>query len=252
MRWTVGKTAKLSGVTVRTLHHYDAIGLLRPSGRSESGYRFYEDGDLERLRQILFYRELAFPLDEIAMLLDRNGDPEAHLRRQHEVIRERIARLEALAAAVNVELEARRMGIALTAEERFEVFGEFKPELYVDEVRERWGSTDAYRESARRTARYSKADWLVITSEMNTIEQGVADLLVRGEPASSVAAMTLADTHRRHICRWFYDCDIVMHRCLADMYVADDRFAAHYNAISPGLAQFVHDAIQANANSTTD
>ncbi len=248
MRRTIGQTAKLSGVTVRTLHHYDAIGLLRPSGRSGAGYRTYDDADLTRLRQILFYRALEYPLDEIASLLDRNADPMVHLRRQRDRLNARVARLQALAEAVNGELEARIMGIALTAEERFEVFGEFKPEQYAEEVRDRWGHSEAHRESIRRSAGYDKADWLGIKDASSAIEKGFADLLAEGGSPTSIKAMDLAESHRLNMSRWFYDCDAEMHRGLAEMYIADPRFAAHYEEIALGLAQFVYDAIQANAN----
>ena len=248
MRWTVGQTAKMSGVSVRTLHHYDAIGLLRSSGRSEAGYRTYDEGDLARLRQILFYRELEFPLTEIASLLDRESDPAMHLRRQRDLLNVRIARLRELADAVAHEMEAREMDIALTAEERFEVFGDFKPEEHAAEVRDRWGDSDAYRESAGRTAGYDKSDWLRIKSETNAIEQGFANLKASGESATSTQAKELAEAHRLSISRWFYECDLEMHRGLAEMYIADPRFAAHYDEIAPGLARFVHDAILANAD----
>ena len=92
---TVGEVAKLSGVTVRTLHHYDEIGLLSAGARSDAGYRRYGDSDLDRLQQILFYRELGFGLDEIKTVLEDGGTNRiGHLRRQHAMLRDRIARLE--------------------------------------------------------------------------------------------------------------------------------------------------------------
>jgi DNA-binding transcriptional MerR regulator len=144
----VGQVAGFAGVTVRTLHHYDDIGLLAPGERSHAGHRRYSDADLDRLQQILFYRELGFPLEEVAALLDDpDTDPRAHLRRQHELLTARIEKLQKMAAAVEHAMEARKMGINLTPEEKFEVFGDFDPDQYEDEVRERWGDTDAYRQS---------------------------------------------------------------------------------------------------------
>ena len=140
---TVGEVAALAGVTVRTLHHYDRIGLLSPSGRSAAGYRQYSAADLDRLHRVLLYRELGFSLEDVAALLDDDADPEAHLRRQHRLLRDRLERTSAMVAAVEKEMEARHMGIALTPEERFEVFGEHDPERYEAEVQERWGDTDA-------------------------------------------------------------------------------------------------------------
>lgn len=121
---TVGELADLAGVTVRTLHHYDEIGLLSPSARSPAGYRLYDEADLLRLRQILFYRELDFPLDDIAAIVaDKDVDAGAHLRRQHRLLRERIERMGSLVDAIEHEMEAQKLGISLTPEEQFEVFG---------------------------------------------------------------------------------------------------------------------------------
>lgn len=248
MRRTIGQVARISGTSVRTLRHYDAIGLLTPSARSEAGYRVYDAADLDRLRQILFYRELEFPLHEIASLLARAADPVEHLARQRDLLTAKLERLRAVADAVDIELEARRMGIALNADERFEVFGNFKPESHADEVKERWGDTDAYRESARRTATYGKADWLAIKHETDAIESGFASLLASGSSPHSADALEFAEAHRRSISKWFYDCGHDLHRCLAEMYSSDPRFTAHYDDIAPGLAQFVHDAIVANAD----
>src|ERR671915_517822 len=109
---TVGAVARMSGVTVRTLHHYDEIGLLRPSGRSDNGYRRYADADLERLQRILFYRELGFGLDDIRNLItDGDADAIGHLRRQHAMLRDRIGRLERMVASVEKAMEAHTMGV---------------------------------------------------------------------------------------------------------------------------------------------
>ena len=248
MAYTVGRVAEIAGVTVRTLHHYDEIGLLTPGERSGAGARRYDDADLERLQQILLYRELGFTLDEIATILD---DPDvearAHLRRQHGLLQDRISRLQEMVAAVEYMLEAQKMGINLTPEEKFEVFGDFDPDAYTEEVEERWGNTDAYQESTRRTARYTKDDW-------QRIQQESADLMVRwlaafdaGTPAESQAAMDLAEEHRQQIGKFFYNCTFEIHIGLAEMYLADPRFTKNYEDQRAGLAQYVHDAIMANA-----
>ena len=180
----VGEVAALAGVTVRTLHHYDRIGLLSPSGRTGAGYRQYSPADLDRLHQVLLYRELGFPLEEVATLLDApDADPEAHLRRQHRLLRDRLERTSAMVAAVEKEMEARSMGISLTPEERFEVFGEHDPAQYEAEVEERWGETDAYAQSKRKTAAYSKDDWLRIKAEGADIEARFAAALRSGVAA---------------------------------------------------------------------
>ncbi|MEV5988398.1 MerR family transcriptional regulator [Streptomyces sp. NPDC052051] len=248
MSYSVGQVADVAGVTVRTLHHYDDIGLLVPGGRSHAGHRRYGDEDLDRLQRILFYRELGFPLDEVAALLDDpDADPRAHLRRQHELLTARIEKLRKMAAAVEQAMEARRMGINLTPEERFEVFGDKDPEQYAEETEQRWGGTEAYAESRRRAARYTKEDWKRIQAEVDDWSERYAALVAAGEPAVGRAAMDLAEEHRQHVSRWFFEVPYEMHRCFAEMYVSDERFKAYYDAMRPGLAEHLHDAMLANA-----
>jgi MerR family transcriptional regulator, thiopeptide resistance regulator len=248
MSLTVGAVARMAGVTVRTLHHYDEIGLLTPSGRSNAGYRRYADEDLERLQRILFYRELGFGLDQIkTVMTDGTADASAHLRRQHAMLLERIGRLQRMASAVEKAMEARTMGINLTPEERLEVFGDFDPHEHEAEVEERWGDTDAYRESARRTASYTKADWQRMKAEAAGPMNRLVAAMDAGSPADAAEAMDAADAHRQHISRWFYDCSYEVHVGLAEMYVADARFTATYEKVAPGLARYLHDAIKANA-----
>ncbi|MFE7622108.1 MerR family transcriptional regulator [Streptomyces sp. NPDC057509] len=248
MEHSVGQVAGFAGVTVRTLHHYDAIGLLSPSGRSHAGHRRYNDADLDRLQQILFYRELGFPLDEIAALLDDpDADPQKHLRRQHALLSHRIAELQRMAAAVETAMEARRMGINLTPEEKFEVFGDKDPEQYAEEAERRWGGTDTYAESQRRAAGYTKEDWQRMKAEVDSWAERYQALMEAGEPATGERAMDMAEEHRLHISGWFYECGYEMHRCLGEMYVADPRFKAFYESMRPGLAEHLREAIDANA-----
>ena len=247
MNYSVGQVAGFAGVTVRTLHHYDDISLLVPSERSHVGHRRYSDADLDRLQQILFYRELGFPLEEVAALLDDpDADPRAHLRRQHELLTARIEKLRKMAAAVEHAMEARTMGLNLTPEEKFEVFGD-DPEQYAEEVEERWGDTDEYADSQRRTASYTKEDWKRIQAEAADWGERYGALMSADEPPTGEAAITLAEEHRQHICTWFYECTYEIHRCLGEMYVSDERFKAFYDALRPGLAEHLRDAIAANA-----
>ena len=118
---------------------------------------------------------------------------------------------------------------------------------YEKEVQERWGQTDAYRESARRTKSYKSEDWARIKAESESIEAGMAELMNAGEPPDGARAMDQAELARAHIDRWFYPCSHRMHAGLADMYTADPRFAAHYEERAQGLASFVASAIRANA-----
>ncbi|MFJ6568641.1 MerR family transcriptional regulator [Streptomyces sp. NPDC091292] len=248
MNYSVGQVAGFAGVTVRTLHHYDEIGLLTPGGRSHAGHRRYSDTDLDRLQQILFYRELGFPLEEVAVLLDDpDADPRAHLRRQHELLTARIEKLRRMAAAVETAMEARKMGINLTPEEKFEVFGDFDPDQYADEVEQRWGDTDAYAESQRKAATYTKEDWARIQGEADALTRRFVALMEAGEPADSEAAMDAAEDHRGQITRHHYTCPYEMHVCLAEMYIADERFTRNIDKAKPGLAAYLRAAILANA-----
>ncbi|WP_327368199.1 MerR family transcriptional regulator [Streptomyces sp. NBC_01217] len=248
MDYSVGQVAGFAGVTVRTLHHYDGIGLLSPGGRSHAGHRRYDDGDLDRLQQILFYRELGFPLDEIAVLLDDpDADPQEHLRRQHRLLSDRIAALRKMAAAVETAMEARKMGINLTPEEKFEVFGDKDPEEHAQEAERRWGGTATYAESQRRVARYTKDDWKRMQAEVADWGAAYSALMEAGEPATGERAMELAEAHRLHITKWFYECTPEIHRGLGEMYVHDPQFRAYYESMRPGLAEHLRDAIEANA-----
>ena len=255
--YTVGELAALAGVSVRTLHHYDRVGLLTPSGRTSAGYRLYRDTDLERLRQVLFYRELDFGLDDIAsMLADSGSTIDDHLRRQHRLFRDRIARDRGLLTALEKEMEARAMGVSLTVEEQFELFGDTGPKAFGDgewarEAEERWGDADAWAESKRRTAAYTKSDWVRIKDEADANVAEFAAAMAAGETADSPRALAAAEAHRQHICRWFYDCGYDIHRCLGQMYVDDERFTANYDSVAGGLARYVRDAIVANANANS-
>jgi DNA-binding transcriptional MerR regulator len=246
--YSVGTVTRMSGVTVRTLHHYDEIGLLPPSGRTPAGYRRYCDADLERLQQILGYRELGFPLEEIATILaEPDADAMGHLRRQHRLLLERLERLRTMVDALEFMMEAQQMGIRLTPQERFEVFGDFDPDEHAAEAEQRWGGTDAYRESQRRTASYTKDDWHRIRAETGQLYERAAGLMRAGVAADTAAAMDLAEEHRGQISRWFYDCSYEIHRGLGEMYAADERFTATIDAAAPGLAAYLREAILANA-----
>jgi DNA-binding transcriptional MerR regulator len=247
---SVGRLAELAGVTVRTLHHYDEIGLVRPSARTAGGYRAYAPGDVERLRRVLTYRRLGFALREVAELVtDPDVDAVAHLRRQRALLVSRREQVDAMVAAIDKELEASAMGINLTPEEQLEVFGTGKAGgEWADEAEQRWGGTDAYRESRRRAAGYGKDDWARIKAETDENVRAFAAALRAGRPADGPEAAALAERHRAHIGRYFYDCGYAAHRGLAEMYVTDPRFTATYDAAEPGLARYVRDAIVANAD----
>jgi DNA-binding transcriptional MerR regulator len=209
--YSVGQVAGSAGVTIRAFHHYDEIRLLSPSGRNAAGYRIYEEADLERLQRILFYRELGFTLDEIAAIMDDpRTDAVGHLRRQRGLLIERIERLRTMVTAIDYEMEAQKMGIHLTPEERFEIFGDFRPEDYAEEVEQRWGGTEAYRQSQRRVAAYTKEDWQRIKAE-EEVRANLAAAFAAGLAPDSDDAMAAAEAHRQHISRWFYECSYDIH-----------------------------------------
>jgi DNA-binding transcriptional MerR regulator len=247
MAYKVGEVARLARVSVRTLHHYDELGLLAPSRRSESGYRLYSDGDLTRLQQILFYRELGFELEEIrSIMADPEFDRAEALRHQRDLIAERALRLEALLGLIDKTIAADEGGISMTKEEMFEVFGDFDPGRYEDEVTQRWGDTEAYRESARRAKRYMKDDWVRFKAEAQEQMDRMIELFDAGVAPDAPEAADVAEAARLQIDRWFYPCSREMHMALGDMYIADARFTAHYDQHRAGLAQWFHDAIAAN------
>lgn len=244
---TVGQVAKLAHVSVRTLHHYDEIGLLEPSARSDAGYRLYTLEDLERLQQVLFYKELGFELDDIkAIMTDPGFERREALVHQRDLIAEQALRLEALLGLIDKTIAADEGGVRMTKEEMFEVFGDFDPSQYEDEVKERWGDTDAYRESARRTSRYTKDDWSRFKAEGEQQMARMIELFDAGVAPDSPEAMDVAEEARLQIDRWFYPCSREMHAALGDTYVTDARFTAHYDEHRPGLAAWFRDAIHAN------
>ena len=244
---TVGQVAALARVTVRTLHHYDRIGLLVPSRRSEQGYRLYDYSDLERLRQIRLLCDLRFSLDAVGQLLDAPAyDRRSALVAQRELLRERQTRTDRIIRGVDQALAAMEEETEMDRTEMFDGLEEFDHEQYRDEAEQRWGDTDAYKESMRRTRRYGKSDWARIREEGETVVARLAELLAGGGQAAGRAAMDLAEEHRCHIDRWFYPCNHHMHRCLAEMYTEDPRFEEYFEKRGKGLAAFVQDAIRAN------
>ena len=246
--YTVGEVAEVAGITVRTLHHYDEIGLLEPSARTRSGYRTYDDADLATLQEILFYRELGFSLEEIReAIADPNHDRREALRRQRDLLFDRMQRVEALIGAVDRAIAAEQSGAKMTKEEMFEVFGDFDPTEHEEEVEQRWGGP-LVDESRARTAGYTKDDWQAIKDEGGGILAGFAAAKRGGEPADGAVARDLAEQHRQHITRWFYECTYEVHTGLGAMYVTDARFTKFWDDAEPGLAEYVKQAIDANAS----
>ena len=248
MQMTVGDVARRAGITVRTLHHYDEVGLVTPSDRTEGGYRLYGPEAIDRLQEVLFFRELGFGLEEIRGIVDA---PEyqraAALARQRRLVEQKATRLLDMMDALDVAIEAERQGIVMNPEEKLEVFGDFDPDEHVQEARERWGDSDAYRDSVRRTASYTKADWQQINAENQQINEALLALMAADVPPDDPAAMNLAEEHRAQITKWFYECTPEIHAGLGQMYVADLRFKENIDKAGAGLADYLSAAIAANA-----
>jgi DNA-binding transcriptional MerR regulator len=245
--YSVSQLSRMAHVTVRTLHHYDEIGLLRPSQRAPNGYRQYTDADVQRLQQILVFKELGFTLEAIQSLIDEPAaDRRTALLAQRELLKGELRKTSAVIRAIENTLSVLEEGGTMSNDKMFDGFDEFEHARYAEEAQERWGETDAYKESARRAKQYSKQDWQRMKAEMDAVHNGIAALMQAGKPANDPQVTALAEQHRLHIDRWFYPCSHKMHQALGDMYVADPRFTATYEKISPGLAQYMRDAIAAN------
>lgn len=246
--WTVGQVAEAAGVTVRTLHHYDEIGLLHPSARSPAGYRLYAEGDVRRLHDIVLLRSLELPLDAVDRLLEAPREERVEvLRRQRRRLSERARRTERLIRAVDRAIETLQRGETMDRTTLFESFDGFDPAEHAREAEGRWGDTDAWAEARDRTASYGEADWAGMRRDQDEVEATFARLLDEGREPAGAEARAAAEAHRRHIERWFYPCSPAMHVGLAEMYRTDPRFRAHYDDRAPGLADFVAAAIRANA-----
>ncbi|SNR25014.1 MerR family transcriptional regulator [Actinomadura mexicana] len=244
---TIGAAASHAGVTVRTLHHWDAIGLVRPSERTAGGYRLYSAADVARINRVLIYRELGLSLDDIGELLDAPAvDMTVPLRQQRAQLLDRISRLQAMVDAVDRMIEAASAGILLSAEEQAAIFGQrWKPSWLAD-ARERWGETAQWAQSAERAAGRAPEDWQQIADDIATLENDLATAKRAGVRPGSAEADVLAERHRASIGEYF-DCTHSMQVCLGRRYAADPGFAAYYDAIEPGLTSWLRDIIDANA-----
>ncbi len=245
--FTVGQVAERFDLTVRTLHHYDEIGLLNPSDRSRAGYRLYTSGDLARLQHVVVYRRLGFALEEVALLLDHPESAEDHLRRQRAAVMSRLEEMRDLVVAIDRALEREMNEQPASTEDLKELFGEGFHDSQA-EAEQRWGDTEAWQQSRRRTKSYTRADWQQVRAESDALHKGFTDAMDAGEPATSVMAMDAAEAHRLNIDDRFYDCPPPVHRNLADLYTSDPRFTATYDEIREGMAGYVRDAIYANAD----
>lgn len=244
MKYTVKKLAHAAGVSVRTLHHYDAIGLLSPAGIENNGYRYYGEEELLRLQQIMFFRELEFPLSKIKQIL---GAPDFNnleaLESHRAVLLKQKTRLSALIKTIDITIINTKKGVTMNANDMYDGFTKAQMEAYQKEAEERWGNTDAYKQSVARTKTWSKTKRKAVLEEGQNIEVKLARLIDR--EVSDPQVQELVATHRANIAH-FYDVTDEIYRGLAEMYVADPRFAKHYNDVKAGLADFLSQAMLAS------
>jgi DNA-binding transcriptional MerR regulator len=197
---------------------------------------------------VLFYRELGFGLETIREMTGRpEHDRKSALSHHRELLSARIAHLRAMIVAVDAALDAEDRGITMNREDMFEVFGDFDPTQHEAEVEERW-SGPLVDESRRRTRTYGKAQWQQIKDEGEGIAIAFAAHLRVGDAPTEGTVVGIAESHRRHIDRWFYPCPPQMHAGLAQMYVGDPRFKEYWDKHEPGLAEYVKAAIEANTD----
>ena len=244
---TVGQTAALVGVSVRTLHHWDEIGLVVPSARSWAGYRLYGPDDVARIHRVLVYRETGMTLAEVARVLDDPGaDAEAHLVRQRELLRARIAHLTRMLRAVDTMMERNSMGENLTPQQQAEILGAEWDPAWQEEAEERWGDSDEWAQAAARKAAMTRQDWARVAEETEALETDLANAMREGVVPGSERANALAERHRASIDRWF-DTTYAKQVLIARGYVANSRFTAYYDKRESGLAAWIKEIIDANA-----
>lgn len=241
--FTVGELAKIAGVSARTLRYYDQAGLLKPSTVTLAGYRLYGDEVLDELAQILFFRELDFSIDEILRVRSSpDYDPKEALKRQISLLQMRRERLDRLIALAGRALKGEVI-MELNAFDMSEI--EEAKEKFADEAKERWGNTDAYRQSQEKASAYGKADWARINEETNAVFGGFAKLNQDGASPDSPEANALVKTWQGVITRYFYDCSDEIMLGLAAMYEGDERFEKNIDKAGVGTAKFMSAAIRA-------
>jgi DNA-binding transcriptional MerR regulator len=253
MCWSINEVAKLSGVTSRTLRHYDHIGLLPPARTGANGYRYYEQAQLLRLQRILLLRELGVGLNEIAKVLDGERDELEALRRHHRQLLDDERRLHQLAITVATTIAYLERGIAMPAEELFEGFAvtpEKLTELETAAREQGWGGQETFDEIKRRTADWTEQDWQHATRDASDFEVRLLGLMQAGVAADDPRVHdVVAEDYAKNQRMWTADPDA--YAKLGDAFVAAPELRAHLDVRDPGLAEFMRDAMQAYARSIT-
>ncbi|MFC3995924.1 MerR family transcriptional regulator [Nocardiopsis sediminis] len=244
---TVGQVSARLGVTVRALHHWDEIGLARPSLRTAAGYRLYTAGDLERLHRIVVYRELGLGLDRIGALLDDSAaDVPGALRAQRTQVTERIDRLRQLSTGLDRMIDAHERGLLLTVEQQAAIFGpQWNPD-WPAQARRRYGDTTQWQQYAERAASRSPEEWQAIADAVADLDHALRDAMDEGITPGSPEANHLVERHRELFASYF-PLTRQMQVCLGRMFEADPGFAAHYDGIRAGLAGWFRRIIDASA-----
>lgn len=235
----INEVAKLTGVTVRTLHYYDKIGLLKPSEVTEAGYRLYNQKCLEVLQQILFFRELDFPLNEIREIMQNpTYDKEEALIKQKDLLLKKRKRLDNLIQLVSDTIE----GVNDMSFEAFDMEEiEKTKNEYAQEIKERWGKTDAYAESQKKTGSYGKAQWNELNEAGNQILSEFAK--IKDTDPASAEAQELVKKWQDYISKYFYHCTNEILSGLGLMYTGDERFTKNIDKNGEGTALFLSKAI---------
>lgn len=243
--YTSGQAAELLGVSVRTLRHWDNLGVASPSGRTWAGYRMYSPRDMERLHRALVYRETGMPLADIREALEKEGSPKEHLERQQRAIALKLDRLHRMIDAVDSLIEREEMNEKLTVEKRAEILGkDWDPQFDID-AEEKYGHTNDWKEAQRRQRFMSTQDFEQATANLREVESRLVEALAAGVKPASEEAAALAEDHRASLV-WF-DVTHAKHALIAPGYTDDPRFAKHYNDLAPGLAEWLRSAVENNA-----
>ncbi|HLF28609.1 MAG TPA: MerR family transcriptional regulator [Anaerolineae bacterium] len=246
--YTVNQLAKLAGVSVRTLHHYDHIGLLKPSARTAAGYRLYGEADLLRLQQILFFKQFDMALVEIQAILDQPDFDQVRALQSHrrllEQHGERLARL--IRTIDRTILRLTEVEMSLTDEELFEGFTPEQAERYGREARERWGA-EQVEATEQRIRKMTKQQWQGIKAEGEQVTLLLASLMDR---ASDDAEVQQAIARHHAWIENFWTPSAESYRALGQGYVEHPEFRAFYEKVRPGLAEFMRAAMEVYCDQT--
>ena len=241
MKMSVREFSLFTGVSVRTLHYYDHIGLLKPDFTdSENGYRYYGDKATERMLEILFFKELDFPLKEISLMLSSpDYNKKEAFTRQKKLLILKKQRLERLISA----LEDAEKGATLMQKFDNTEFDKAKAQ-YADEVKARWGNTEAYRESEEKAAGMTGAEKQNALDGMSFIMAEFADIMKKGFSAECENTQSLCKKLQQFITDNFYTCTKEILAGLGEMYVLDERFKNNIDKSAEGTAEFIRDALR--------